>query len=150
MMPALSSEDLRWRVIWFVHVLSVTEASFFLGVSERTVEHYISKLLVTGAVKSETIGRSYEETRNLFQLKKAWVSFVFGVKNPKTNVRSWRIHFPARWMQLMKFCMSNSVTTVLFGRANSVGHSPFSILSDNLFWNSCIRSSFIYFSNQLP
>ena len=72
-MPALFSEDLRWWVIWLVHVLqhSVAEASFFLGVSERTAEHYISKLLVTGDVKSETIGRSYEETRNVFQLKKA-------------------------------------------------------------------------------
>ena len=71
-MPALSSEDLRWRV-GFVHVLqhSVTEASFLLGVSERTVERYISKLLVTSDVKLETIGRSHEETRNAFQLKKA-------------------------------------------------------------------------------
>ena len=44
----------------FVHVLqhSLTEVSFFLGVSERTVERYISKFLVTGDVKSETIGRS--------------------------------------------------------------------------------------------
>ena len=50
---------------------SVAEASFFLGVSERTVGRYISTLLVTGDVKSETIGRSYEETRNVFQLKKA-------------------------------------------------------------------------------
>ena len=73
MMPALFSEDLRLRVIWFVHVLqhSVAEASFFLGVSERTVEYYISKFVVTGDLKSETKGRSYEETRNVFQLKKA-------------------------------------------------------------------------------
>ena len=151
-MPALSSEDLRWRVIWFVHVLqhSVTEASFLLGVSERTVEHYISKLLVTGDVKSETIGRSHEETRNVFQLQKAWVSFVFGVKNPQTNVHSGRIHFPVRWTQLMKFWISNSVTTVLFGRATSVRHSLFAIRSNNLFWNRCIHPSLIYFSNQLP
>ena len=46
------------------------EASFFLGVSERTVECYISKFVVTGDLKSETKGRSYEETRNVFQLKK--------------------------------------------------------------------------------
>ena len=45
--------------------------------SERTVERYISKFLVTGDVKAETIGRSYEETRNVFLLKKARVSFVF-------------------------------------------------------------------------
>ena len=74
------SEDRRC-VIWFVHVLqdSAAEASFFLGVSERTVECYISKFLVTGDVKSESIGRSYEETRNFFQLKKGRVSFVFEV-----------------------------------------------------------------------
>ena len=47
------------------------EASFFLGVSERMVERYISKFLVTGHVKSEIIGRSYKETRKGFQLKKA-------------------------------------------------------------------------------
>ena len=46
------------------------EASFFQGVSERTVECYISKFVVTGDLKSETKGRSYEETRNVFQLKK--------------------------------------------------------------------------------
>ena len=46
--------------------IQVAEASFFLGVSERTVERYISKFLVTGDVKSEIIGRSYEATRNVF------------------------------------------------------------------------------------
>ena len=68
MMPAPFSEDLRWRVIWFVHVLqhSGAEVSFFLDVSERTVERYISKFLVTGDVKSEIIGGSYEATRNVF------------------------------------------------------------------------------------
>ena len=55
MMPAPFSEYPQWRVISFVHVLqhSFAEASFFLGVSEC----YISKFLVTGDVKSETIGR---------------------------------------------------------------------------------------------
>ena len=73
MMPAPFSEDLRWQVIWFVHVLqhSVAEASFFLGVSERIVEHHISKFLVTGKVNLETIGCSYEETWNISQLKKS-------------------------------------------------------------------------------
>ena len=73
MTPALFSEDLRWRLVWFVRVLkhSVAEASLFLGVSERTVERYISKFLVTGDVKTERIGRSYVETRNVLQLKKA-------------------------------------------------------------------------------
>ena len=64
MVPAPFSEDLRWWVTLFVHVLqhSIPEASFFLGVSKRTVECYISKFLVTGDVKSERIGCSYEET----------------------------------------------------------------------------------------
>ena len=68
MMPAPFNEDLRRRVIWFVHVLqhSVADASFFLGVSERTVERYISKFLVTGDVKSETIGHSNEAKRKVF------------------------------------------------------------------------------------
>ena len=73
MMPAPFNGRLRLRVIWFVHVLQhwVAETSFFLGVSERTVERYISKFLVTGDVKSERIGRSYVETRNVRHLKKA-------------------------------------------------------------------------------
>ena len=87
-------------LVWFVHVLkhSVAEASLFLGVSERTVERYISKFLVTGDVKAETIGRSCEETRNVFQLKKKNESsffFVFAVKNPRTNVHSWCLYFYA-------------------------------------------------------
>ena len=106
--------------------------------SGTTIERYISKFLVTGDVKSETIGRSYQETKNVFQLKNAWVSFVFGVKNPQTNVHSWCIHFHARWTEPMKLCISNSVTTVPFGRATSVRHSPFANLSASLFWNSCI------------
>ena len=61
MMPVPYSADPRWRVIWFVHILqnSVAEASFFLGVCERTVERYISKFLVNGGVKPEPVGRSY-------------------------------------------------------------------------------------------
>ena len=53
MMPAPYSADLRRQVLWFVHILqnSVAEASFFLGVCERTVESYISKFLVNGHVK---------------------------------------------------------------------------------------------------
>ena len=60
-MPAPYSDDLRWRVIWFVHILqhSVAEASFFLGVCERTVERYISKFPLNGDVKPEPAGRSY-------------------------------------------------------------------------------------------
>ena len=56
-MQAPFSEDLRWQVTRFVHVLkhSVAQASFVLGVSDRTVERYISKFLVTGDVKSGVI-----------------------------------------------------------------------------------------------
>ena len=72
MMPVPFGDDLRRRVIWFVHVLkhSVPEASLFWGVSKRTVERYISKFPATGDVKSKTMGHTYEETRNVFQLKK--------------------------------------------------------------------------------
>ena len=60
MMPAPYSADLRWRVIWFVYILqnSVAEASFFLGVCQRTVERFISKFLVNGYVKPEPVGRT--------------------------------------------------------------------------------------------
>ena len=98
----------------------------FLGRFWKNGWVLFSKFLVTGKAKLEIIGCSYEETRNVFQLKKAWVSFVFGVKNAQTNVHSWCIHFHTRWTQLMKFCISNSITTVPFGRATSIRHSPFS------------------------
>ena len=60
-MPAPYSFDLRWRVIWFVHILqnSLAEASFFLGVFERTVERYISKFMVNGCVKPGLVGCSF-------------------------------------------------------------------------------------------
>ena len=72
-MPAPFSEDLRWRVIWFVHVLqhSVAEDSYFLGVSKKRLSAIFLNFLVTDDAKSEIISRSYEETRNVFQLKKA-------------------------------------------------------------------------------
>ena len=75
-------------LVWFVHVLkhSVAEASLFLGVSERTVERYISKFLVTGDVKAETIGRSCEETRNVFQLKKKNESSFFFLSSPSRTL----------------------------------------------------------------
>ena len=59
-MLAPYSVDLRWRVIWFVHVLQNSEAaaSFFLGVCERTVERYISKFLENAHVKPGPVGRS--------------------------------------------------------------------------------------------
>ena len=61
MVPAPYSADLWWRVIWFVHILqnSLAEASFFLGVCEKTVECYVSKFLVNGHALSQPVGRSY-------------------------------------------------------------------------------------------
>ena len=61
MMPDPYSADLRWRGIWFVHILqnSVAEPSFFLGLCERTAERYISKFLVNGGVKPEPGCRPY-------------------------------------------------------------------------------------------
>ena len=82
MMPAPYSADLRWRVIWFVHILqnSVAEASFFLGVCERTVERYISKFLVNGHVKPGRVGRSYGSTRrtNCFCIRNMETTVSFG------------------------------------------------------------------------
>ena len=64
-------------LVWFVHVLKHS-----VGVSERTVERYISKFLVSGDVKSETIGRSYEETRKILQLKKSVGFFCLRRQEP--------------------------------------------------------------------
>ena len=104
-MPAPYSADLRWRVIWFVHILqnSVAEASFFLGVCERTLERYISKCLVNGGVKPEPVGRSYGS-----------ISFA-----PRE--------------ELIFFGIPNMETTVPFRRAISVRQLPFALLSDNVF-----------------
>ena len=56
MMPAPFSEDLRLRL----NMVCPCSSEFSCrGVSERTVQRYISKFLVTGDVKSAKIGRSY-------------------------------------------------------------------------------------------
>ena len=76
-------------LVWFVHIIkhSVAEASRFLGVSERTVERYISKFLVTGDLKLETIGRSYEERGTAFNWKKS-VSFFCLRRQEPSDKRS--------------------------------------------------------------
>ena len=103
-MPAGYSADLRWRVIWFVHILqnSVAEASFFLGVCERTVERYSSKFLVNGDVKPEPVGRSYGS--NSFVPREELVVFAHQI---------WKPHF---------------LLVV-----QSVRQLPFAVLSDNVF-----------------
>ena len=105
MRPALYIVDLRWRVIWFVHILqnSLAEALFFLGVCERTVERYISKFLLNGHVKPEPVGRSHGS-----------ISFC----------ATRRTHC---------FCILNMETTVPFGRAISVRQLALAVLSDNVF-----------------
>ena len=72
-MPAPFSEDLRWRVIWFVHVLqhSVPRLHFSWAFLKEQLSATFLNFLVAGNAKSETIGRSNEETRNVFQLRKA-------------------------------------------------------------------------------
>ena len=83
MIRAPCSDDLRWRVIWFVNILqhSVAEASFFLGVSERTVERYLSKFLVNGDVyKPEPVGRSYGSIS--FAPRKELIVFETILTNP--------------------------------------------------------------------
>ena len=79
MVPALHSADLRWRVIWFVHILqnSVAEVSFFLGVCERTVERYISKFLVNGGVKPFVRQYQFYATRR---------THFFSIPNMETTV----------------------------------------------------------------
>ena len=53
MIPGPYSADLRWPVLWFVHIFynSVGKASFFIDICESTLERYISKFLVIGRVK---------------------------------------------------------------------------------------------------
>ena len=148
MMPVPFSDDLRRRVIWFVHVLkhSVPEASLFWGrlwKNSWALYFQISCYWRCKVENNRPFIRGNEERLSIEKKKKQKTgdSFVFGVKNPQTNVHSWCVdHFHARGTQLicMEFCISNSVTTVPFGRASSVRPSPFAILSDNLFWNSCM------------
>ena len=60
-MPAPYSEDLRWRVIWFVlHMCHTTEeTAFYLGVSEWTVQRYVRKFLSTGSINANPLGRPF-------------------------------------------------------------------------------------------
>ena len=53
----------------------MAEASFFLGVCERTVEHYISKFVLNGGIKPEPVGLSYGS-----------ISFAPRIPNMETTV----------------------------------------------------------------
>ena len=82
-MPAPYSANLRWRVIWFVHIVqnSVTETSFFLCVCERTMERYISKFLVNGGVQPEPVGRSYGSIS--FAHREELIFFAYQIWKPQ-------------------------------------------------------------------
>ena len=58
-MPRPYSEDLRWRAIWMKEILGfqADEVVAALWMSSRTIERYISKVLNSGDVKVENIGR---------------------------------------------------------------------------------------------
>ena len=85
-MPAPFSEDLPWRVIWFVHVLqhSVPRLHFSWAFLKERLSTIFLNFLVTGDAKSETISRSYEETRNVFKS----VSFFCLWSQERSNKRS--------------------------------------------------------------
>ena len=87
-MPPPYSADLRWRVIWFVHILqnSVAEASFVLGVCQRTVERYISRFLVNGHIKPGPVGRSYGSIVFAYQIWQP--QFLSVVQFPFENCHS--------------------------------------------------------------
>ena len=82
MMPAPYSADLRWRIIWFVHILqnSVAEDSLFLGLCERAVERYISRFL-NSDVKPDPFGRSYGSIS--FALREEITVFAYQIWNPQ-------------------------------------------------------------------
>ena len=100
-MPTIDGESYGLSI--FFRIQGHIDASFFLGVCERTVERSISKFLVNGGVKPEPVGRSNGS-----------ISFA-----PRE--------------ELIFFCIPNMETTVPFGRAISVRQLPFTVLSDNVF-----------------
>ena len=93
MMPAPCSADLRRQLNWFVHILqnSVPEASFFLGVCERTMERYISKFLVNGHVKR---GQLAVHTAVSVQRNTKNSLFLYAKYGNHTSFRSCNFHSP--------------------------------------------------------
>ena len=100
-MPTFDGESYGLSI--FFRIQGQIDASFFLGVCERTVERYISKFLVNGGVKPEPVDRSNGS-----------ISFA-----PRE--------------ELIFFGIPNMETTVPFGRAISVRQLPFTVLSGNVF-----------------
>ena len=73
----------------------MAEASIFLVVCERTVEHYISKFLVNGDITPEPVGRSYgsisfaqSEELIVFAYQIWKVQFLSVVQSPFDNYHS--------------------------------------------------------------
>ena len=56
------------------------EASFFFGVCEMPVEHYISKFLVSVDVKPKPLGRSYGSIS--LALRKELIVFAYQIWKP--------------------------------------------------------------------
>ena len=77
-MPAPYNADLQWRIIWFVHILqnSVAEALFVKGQWNT-----ISKFLVNGDVKPESVGHSYGSIS--FAQREELIVFAYQIRKPQ-------------------------------------------------------------------
>ena len=78
-MPTFDGESYGLSI--FFRIQGQIEASFFLGVCERTVERYISKFLVNGGVKPEPVGRSYGSIS--FAPREELIFFAYQIWKPQ-------------------------------------------------------------------
>ena len=58
-MPRSYSEDLRWRAIFLVKIVSIDfeEVSFYLQISKMTIYQYVNKFRTAGNISTGIIGR---------------------------------------------------------------------------------------------
>ena len=63
--PAPYSEDIRWRVIWFLHFWGYSEEEncFYLGISKWTLWRYMQSYFVSGNVDTQRMGRPFESVQ---------------------------------------------------------------------------------------
>ena len=135
--------------------LTILELNWNQRLGQDKIQHLLSYAHVT--LSTQLQKRSFqviERTRTSSKNVKRWKMHVQSVQKycfSLSNVQicmvfvaavlvvvAWAPQFSAA-RRTHCFCIPNMETRVPFGRAISVRQLPFAVLSDNVYWNRCIR-----------
>ena len=129
-------------------VLTILELNWNQRLGQDKIEHLSSYAHVVHTTAKKVISR-HRKNENAFKMskeekctRKACKNTVFHCQICKfvgfvLPLSSWLLSATRRTHCC---CILNIETTVPFGRTIFVRQLPFAVLSDNLFWNRCIRT----------